>query len=502
MKYGGKYSQPFEFQIPLMAGGLNRALNCISIADNEVAAEANMWLSPTGEYETRPGFAQVTSDGTGKAIQGIYYSAETAKHLVSSNHTLYSLDPSTGALISIGALNGTNDRTSFADFNGKCYIAHGGTLQVYDGSSLANATGADDAPPADACFVKAMSTRLWVGGANDTAYWCGANDPTDWGGADPLTGGFAYIEHGDGGRLTGLGLIDGMPVIFKGGAGRRQSITVCTGDTPSAFVFKCVSEGTAAVSGQGIDNLNGDMLFCAPEGVQSLSMIRDYNNPKAFPLSLKIMPSYTTYSPLSACSDPKRGYFYAVTTRDVYAYHAGTRGWHRWILNGLTAQVISLVSGDNIYIGCSNGHVYRLTEGAYLDGDTAFNWSWSSKAYDFGTPMRHKLIKWLNLGYTPLSGSGSGALTIYYRVDYGQVDKASSAVTVDGDTAVGWDGAFAWDTAGVGWDEVSYVEKKRRVHISGNNVQFGFAGTFPVRFNGTTLSGAVLGRTAGDYQTP
>lgn len=501
MKYGGKHQQAFEFPLPLMAGGLNRALNCVSIADNEVASEMNMWLSPTGEYETRPGFAKVTADGTGKPIDGVYYSPETAKHLVSSDNKLYSLNTGTGVLTEIGSLNGTRTETSFADFNGKCYIAHGGTLQSYDGTTLADVTGSDDAAPADACYVKAMSTRLWVGGANDSVYWCGANDPTDWGGTAPLTGGFAYIEHGDGGRLTGLGLIDGMPVIFKGGPGRRKSITVCTGATPTDFTFTCVSEAPVAVTGQAIDNLNGDMLFCAEEGVQSLAMIRDYNNPKAFPLSLKIMPSYTTYTPYSACADIKRGYFYVVTSRDVYAYHAGTRGWHRWLLQGITPKVIAPVSGDNIYVGASDGHVYRLSEGAYLDGAVSYAWSWSTKAFDFGASMRHKLIKWLNIGYTPLSGSGSGGLTVYYRTGYGQIDEASSSVTVSGDSSVGWDGSFAWDTEGTGWDDVAYVEKKRRVHIHGSNVQFGFAGTFPVRFNGMALSGAVLGRTAGDYQT-
>lgn len=501
MRYGSKHSKPFEFRLPLMAGGLNRALNCISIADNELAQESNMWISPTGEYETRPGFARVTATGTTKTIQGVYYSPETAKHLVSSNNTLYSLDTSTGELTSIGALNGTNTRTSFADFNGKAYIAHGGTLQSYDGTTLADVTGSGDAAPSDACFVKAMSTRLWVGGANDTVYWCGANDPTDWGGDSPKTGGFAYIEHGDGGRLTGLGLIDGMPVFFKGGAGRRQSITICSGDTPTDFVFKCVSEGTAALTGQGIDNLNGDMLFMAAEGVQSLARIRDYDNPKAFPLSLKIMPSYTTYTPLAGCSDPKRGYFYAVTSRDVYAYHAGTQGWHRWNLFGITPTTIAMVSGDNVYIGASDGHIYRLSEGAYLDGTSAYTWQWDTKAYDFGLPMRGKLIKWINVGYTSLIGTGTGTLTVAYRTGYGQEEAATSTIAVNSTTSVGWDGGFAWDTAGVGWDTIAYVEKKRRVHISGANVQFRFTGTVPVRFNGIAMIGAALTRTAGDYQT-
>ena len=513
MRYGGKHAAPFEFRVPLMSGGLNRALNAVSIADNEVASERNIWLSPMGEYETRPGFAKVTDAGTSHAIDGLYYSAETAKHLVASNNKLYTLDTSTGALTEVGNLNGTNTATSFADFNGACYIAHGGTLQVYNGSTLADVTGSGDAAPADASFVKAMSTRLWVAGSGSTAYWCGANDPTDWGGDSPRTGGFAYIEKGDGGVLTGLGLIDGMPVLFKGGAGRRKSITICAGDTPTDFVFKCVSEGTAATSGLAVDNLNGDMLFCAEEGVQSLGMIRDYDNPKAFPLSLKILPSYTTYTPVSACSDPKRGYFYAVTSRDVFAFHAGTKGWHRWVLNGITPKVIAQVSGDNIYIGASDGHVYRLSEGAYLDGGAAFTWDWATRAYDFGNvaytnrsydsgaPMRNKLIKWINLGYTPLSGSGTGGMTVYYRTNYGQVDEASSSVTVSGDSSVGWDGAFAWDAAGVGWDETSYIEKRRRVHIVGSNIQFGFAGNVPVRLNGITVSGAVLSRTTGDYQT-
>lgn len=500
MRYGARHQGGFEFSIPPMLGGLNAALPCTAVADNEAVSEANMWVSPTGGYETRPGFAKVTSSGTSHAIEGIYYSPETGHTLVSSNGTLYSLNTGTGALTSIGTLNGTNTLTSFADFNGKTYIAHGGALQVFDGSTLSSVTGTDDPAPTDACWVKAMSTRLWVAGADSTVYWCGANDPSDWGGASPLTGGFAYIERGDGGRLTGLGLLDGMPVIFKGGSGRRKSITVCLGDTPDEFVFRCVSDGTSAASGQAIDTLNGDMLFCAEEGVHSLAMVRDYNNPKAFPLSMKILPPYTTYTPLSACSDPKRGYFYVITTRDVFAYHAGTQGWHRWLLNGITPKTVAVVSGDNVYVGASDGHVYRLSDGAYLDGSNGYQWEWATKAFDFGVPMRNKLVKWISVGYTPLSGSGSGAMSVCYRTGYGQENIASSGISVSGGTTSGWDGGFAWDTENVGWDDVSYAERKRRVNIYGANVQFGFAGTAPVKFIGVTLAGTVLGRTAGDYQ--
>ena len=42
MRYGGKHAAPLEFRVPLMSGGLNRALNAVSIADNEVASERNM----------------------------------------------------------------------------------------------------------------------------------------------------------------------------------------------------------------------------------------------------------------------------------------------------------------------------------------------------------------------------------------------------------------------------------------------------------------------------
>ena len=489
MNYRGKHQRPFDFNIPLLSGGLNTALPVNAIPDNCAAEELNMWLSPTGQHETRPGFTKLTTAGLGASCQGLYYSSQLSTFFGVAGHDLYSVDASTGAVTLIGSLNGTNDHTGFCDFNGKVHIAHGGVGQDYDGTTLASWTSSGTNPvPSDVSYVKAASSRIWALG-DEKAYWCGAEDPTDWGGGVGKTGGYAFIEKGDGSKLSGFSIVDGNPVIFKGN-GDRQTITLGYDDPTTQFAFKVISEGTSCQSG-ALDNVGGDVMFCAKDGVQTLSMVRDFSNPRAFPRSLAINPTYLTYSPVAAAYDPKRGMFFVFTTGDVFVYHVGTQGWHRWKLP-FTVKAACYGPGDKVYVGDSNGHVYYLSEGSYADNGAAYQSYLATKAFDFGVPARDKHFSWLTAAFVPL---GTGDLTVYYRSGFGLTDLTSSPVSLSSADIAGWDGSFAWDAAGIGWDMKSYLELRRRINVNASNMQMKIVSLAPFRVVNLTVQGAVLGRS-------
>ena len=489
MQSSSRHSKPLDTNLPIPLGGINAAMPPSDVADNECVAAHNMWINKSGQFETRPGFEKVTSTGTSHEITGGFYSASQSETLIASNQHLYSLNTSTGALTDKGAVSST-ESVDMCDFNDKVAIASGGVLQCYDGGSLGSITPDDTALPTDTKYVAAYMRRLWACG-DQSISWTGAESWTDWGGT-ALTGGQLYVEKNDGSSITGLSLLDGEPIIFKGGSNKRQSIHHLSGTTPDAFEVQPISEGTSCLEGHCIANVQGDIIFPGVGGLYTLSMVRDFDNPRSFPLSLKIDPLYTSYTPLWSTFDAKRGMYFLVTSKYVFVWHAGTKSWHVWNISAFTPKVAWLGDSDNLYIGASNGHVYKLNEGSYLDDTSSYTWDFTSKAFKFGNGNMEKIFKWFYVDYVPL---GAGGITINYRSSYGQTEEHTKSIDVSSSTLVGWDGSFAWDTAGIGWDMTNYMSRRQRMNFRSSNLQLQLAGTAPIRLISWALDGAYLGRT-------
>lgn len=457
-----------------------------------------MWVSPAGQFETRPGFERVTESAFGGPVQGGYYSAALDKNLVAADGGLYTLNITSGGAASIGALSGSMDRVSFLDFLGHCYVASGGVLQVYDGASLAAATsmtGFD--PPLYARYLDTWNSRLWVGCAGSLLKYCAFRDPEDWGGSSEDGGGLFYIEDGDGAEISGLGLVSGQVVIFKGSKSKGPwSVSKITGSTVDNFASGVISRGTSCIEGHTVAPVQNDLFFVGNGGVFSLQQLENFKDPKAFPISLRIQPAMNSYTPLSAVYDSGRGMYFLATDLAMFVWHYGTQGWHQWKLAGIAPSCVWLGSGGDLFAGGQDGHVYRLGRSVYTDNGVGYVSSWSTGVQHGGDPYLEKLWKWLHYSLTPL---GAGTVNISWKRDFGTRAVNSEAAVLDGAESVGWDGGFAFDVPGKGWDRVSFVSGRKRLSFRARDLMLEFASSAPIRYVQAGANGAFLGPTRDSW---
>ena len=81
--------------------------------------------------------------------------------------------------------------------------------------------------------------------------------------------------------------------------------------------------------------------------------------------------------------------------------------------------------------------------------------------------------------FQPLSGTGS--VGVNYKKNSGETVLGSRSVSADTSTLAGWDGTFAWDTAGVGWDDDAMLQKGHMIRLRARNMQFQLVPTIPIR---------------------
>ena len=459
-----------------------------------------MWVSPKGDFETRPGLERITVSAFEGAVQGGYYSAALDRNLVAAKGFLYELDMFSGVASLIGPLSGDMSRVSFLDFRGECYVASGGVLQVFDGAGLDNVTSlTGNDPPLSARFLGTWNSRLWVAGADSQLRFCGFRDPQDWGGSSEDGGGLFYVEDGDGAEISGLGLVDGQVVIFKGSKEKGPwSVSKITGTTVEDFASGVISRGVACVEGHTVANVQNDLFFVGNGGVFSLQQLENFKNPRAFPISLRIQPALNSYTPLSAVYEPGRGMYFLATSLAFFVWHMGTEGWHQWKFAGdISPSSVWTGAGDEVYTGAQNGHVYRLSRAVYADDEAGYVSSWSSGAQNGGDPYAEKYWKWMHFSLTPLGG---GAASISWKKDFGTVRAHGEGIEVDGSQSIGWDGGFAFDIPGKGWDKASFISRRERLGFRARDIQMDFASTAPIRYVQAGVVGALLGRTKDKWE--
>ena len=177
---------------------------------------------------------------------------------------------------------------------------------MYDGTTLSSVTSLTSNPaPSHAIFLEAFENRLWVAETGSKLNFCGTRDYQDWGGSVSDSGGFIYVEDGDGAQITGLGILDGIPVVFKGNWDRGPySISKVTGMSVDDFTAKIMTKGTSCVSGYTVKNFLNDLLFVGQEGVFSHQQVRDYEKQRAFPVSKSVDSMFKADTAKDAVYDP------------------------------------------------------------------------------------------------------------------------------------------------------------------------------------------------------
>lgn len=486
----------FSVTLPHLAGGLNVSVPPHVVGLDQIADGWNVWMSPDGQFESRPGMTVVTEAALAKRIDGGFYSPTLSKTLLVCDQKLYTLNETTGATSEVGAVSGAN-APSFADFRGKCFIATGGALQMYDGTTLAAVTSLTSNPaPAYALYLQAWNNRLWVAETGSKVCFSGTRDFEDWGGGISDSGGFLYVEDGDGAQVTGLGMLEGMPIVFKGNvSGGPYTIARINGSSVDDFAAETLTKDLSCVNGRTVKNFLNDLLFVGQEGLYSHRQVQDYTNPRVFPMSLRVSPLFQAYAPLDGVYDPVTGNYFLVTSLPVLVYHVPTESWYQW-KTGFVPKSCFLGSAGGVLFGAEDGHVYRFKRdsGVYTDNGELFISSFTTGVINVDGPAREKLWKWLHIALSPLS---DGSFSVEWRKNFGFSYVSAQSEAVSSDLVLGWDGGFCWDEDGIGWDQDSFLTRRRRMSYRGRDLQVRVASNGGFRLTSLTVTGATL-RGAGD----
>lgn len=266
-----------------------------------------------------------------------------------------------------------------------------GYAAKYDGTthSLINGTGA----PADPKYAETFLNRLALAGysAKPSAVSISApNTDTDFNGAD------GAIEFIAGDVITGLKTFRDELYIFC-----QRSIWKLTGTTSDNFAIVSVSKNIGCVSADSIQEIGGDIIFLAPDGLRSVSGTVKIDDVDLGLLSQNISPIIRPYtmdlSPdnYSSCSVPSKSQYRLFLYQSALA-DASAVGFLGRFNNNLyqdyniaqnikTAYEWATLSGINAYCAAgaydgndevvvfghpTNGYVYRMERGNSFDGSS------------------------------------------------------------------------------------------------------------------------------------
>lgn len=503
--HGSKWQKAMERKIPLPLQGTDRISLPHKVHDGKCADSLNMWVSPSGQFESRPGTAKLLTSSLSAPVKAITYYPAEDKLLIAAGGHLYLSDTETNSSPSdLGTLNNITDDNpvSIAIFCGDAYIASGGMLQVYDGASLSNVVSTSyslPAPESSGCLA-VRGDRLWVGQSGGSKVWhSGINDPLDWG-RDPtsaegegedLNGGSFNVDREDGGTISGLCNFAADLVIFK--AGSRNSIHKVTGNTSGAtgdISREQLAEGASALSPSLAAVIDRDILFAGVSGVQSLQITDQLGNIASVPVSLEMKPLYDAFSPQAMVFAPMLGIvFLVLDTNHILTYHRDREAWFPWQFSSFTPSHVSVVN-DNVYFGSQDGQIYILDEALIDDDETPFTKNFTTAAMSFSASTRKLRMAWFYMTYdAPQGGVLSLDARLYYGSQYVKTENNVSDVYSNSE----WD-VSVWDSLESQWDGFSLSTARIRIGLQGDNIQLRLATIAPIRIYDMWCHGAYLSR--------
>lgn len=392
----GRYRNPFSDPIEIGVGGLNIARPPHKIADTELVDCYNWWLSPNGEFEVRPGTTGILSSAVASSIRATFFFVPNDEIVFVSGTKIYKVARTGGAATELGNLSSGSSEgyLTGAMFCGNLFIASGGALQYYDGTSLASLTTGCTyslAPPASVDLVAVIKNRLWLGNGSDINH-SGVADYTDWG-RDPLAGegngellngGSFSVEKDDGDDIKAFAAFQENLLVFKGS--NNNTIHAITGTTSSDFYPVQKSKGLSCLHSMALGTVDSDVLFCGNGGIYSYRVVDTVGNTQAVPLSLKIKPDLDYANILGAAYSAHLGYFFVITEGNTtYLLHKPTGIWYRWRFAGFSPTSTG-EHNDEVYFGGNDGQIYRLNLEASTDDGNEFEAMAHSKAFKGSSP--------------------------------------------------------------------------------------------------------------------
>ncbi len=365
--------------------------------------------------------------------------------------------------------------------------------------TLINGTGA----PSDPTFAEMVRSRLVLSGysANTSAISISApNVDTEFNGVN------GAIEINVGDTVVGLKTFRDTLYIFC-----ERSVFRLTGNSNANFAVEAVTRGIGCISGDSIQEIAGDLLFLAPDGLRSVAATERIGDVE---LGLKSRKIQSTIEKLVGAVPGEN--FSSVTVRKKSQYRlfvqesgladsesAGILG--KYELDGSVSWATIL--GMNVYSADSeydsdnefvvfghptNGFVYRQESGNSFAGSNIVH-IYNSPQITFEDATIRKVFQKATI-YTEATGDLGVDLSLI--LDYGEstvLQPNSISLTQTGDTPV-------YGTAVYGTDEygaATFPVFKKNLQGSGFTCAFSFAGTnqlAPHRIDSYQIQFALKGR--------
>jgi len=497
--------QPDAKEYPFAVGikGINNARPIAHIADEELSDCINCWQTNAGVFQTRPGVTACLSNALPGPILALGYSTEEDKIIAVQGVNVYSMPSNfSTAPVLEGTTTGANTQipVTFQNFAHKLFIASGGALQQFDNTGLSTVTAASGSMPVpqNAYCLAVKSNRLWVseyGGSN--LQFSGPEDPTDWGdaGSTPsLLGGSFSVEKDDGASISAMAHFFGNLHVHK--SGHRNSIHKVIGSTSSTFEYEQVSIGTAALSPALIAPFDTDIFFCGQGGIYSTRLIDTIGNIQSVPISLKVNAHYIDVTPVFMIDYAEYGLVFVFTTTGYgFVYGRNQEAWYKWKYSGFNPTSAVIVD-DVLYLGASDGMIYRVDMTSSDDNGTPFTSSFTTKAFLLGATIETNFIDKLMLA-TMFHTSGNVQVEAFGN--YGQKRLRVRRYNGTGVGTYGFDGDLGFDMPGYGFDMAAEVRDiPIRIKRTANNIAFKVTTTASVSFFHAVMKGMKISRRGAD----
>lgn len=514
-----RFQKPFDIDMQVPRLGINYMAPYASDY-NYCRGAGNMWFSPLGYLETRPSVRRISHNESTNfgPIKGMLYSETRQKLFVAAGTKFCVLDED-NKLTEIGDLTGNNDKVCLLEYLSNIYVASGGVLQVYDGTTLSVPTpAADTVPIPQLDYIQTWQERIF-GFKNYTLWGSGYRTADDWGpiSADVSTslGGSIDIRPGDGGIIMGFIIFQGSFYIMKGNkAGLNGSFWTLTGssfrdDSSDLYSLRLVNEGIGCVDPFTVAPAMNSVLFLGDGGnVYSQVSVDKYAFPQSMPVNQLVQDAFrTNLDPVCATYQPMLGYYFLIMSNfttlfsEIWCYHEGTGGWWRWTLQDIRPTFACKGPRDELYFGDGDSRIYRLNHGYYgSDGDEDSSLTYVSgfTTYSIDTGNTFdKFWEWLYVSYLPLGGAGQ--MWVDYREGRGYTFAYTASVLSEHDDnlgVVGWDAiASQWDVPTFKWDMGRSIERRNRINRRAASLQLRLQSNTAFRLIGISLTGGTIARS-------
>jgi len=462
----------WESQIIICDGGLDLSVDALT-QGTQLPGSArvlqNYEAALEGGYRRISGFTKVDSNtvtGDSNApILACFASGGGGFYAVRVNSGDYQVHESTGSgwsQVSSTARNGAVTKARFIEYslNERVILLTDGANPAwkynFSSETTINGTGA----PTDPTFAAFWKNRLCLI-EDDQLYLSAPNDDTVFSGSGAI-----QINVGD--QTVGLKTFRDQLYVFC-----ENRIYKLVGNTSLDFVLQPVTESIGCIDGDTIQEVGGDLIFLAPDGLRSIAGTENIGDVDIALLSRKIQPlvrdllnrtTITTYSSLPVRKKSQ----YRLLINDSSINGEVAEGFIGKIDNALQGGLEyqwSTTSGIHAYSAASNydngvevalfghptdGYVYQLESGNDFDS-TNIQAVYTAPQLTFEDATLRKVLQKATV-YTQAEGDSEIQLAVRFDFEDPDVQQPAS-VTLD------TSGSFSkYGTAVYGTDAYSGVE--------------------------------------------